>query len=172
MIVPPGLKNILLGSRKSRMMAYMAEDPAHFTEAVKLVIEGEPDLAWRAAWMVGCCMEENDKRVRKYVKDLIHILQMRKGGEQREIMKIIYKMKVSGDLEGLLFDRCMAMWENLKLQSSVRFYAFKILCKIGEGHPELNREIEELLQPQYTETLSPAIRKSVYKLAKDINATR
>ena len=118
--------------------------------------------------MVGSCMEENDKRVRKHVKKLIDLLFVTKGGEQRELLKIIYQMKISNSLEGLLFDHCIVMWMDIKQQSSVRFYAFKMLCKIAEEHPDLNKEVLGLLNLPHAGSLTPAIRKSVMKLAKEL----
>ena len=77
-------------------------------------------------------------------------------------------MEIPPALEGTLFDSCLFAWEDVKKQPSVRYNALLILQKIAIKHPDLCRELSHLAQPQYLETLSPAIRKSVYRLLKDV----
>ena len=53
-----------------------------------------------------------------------------------------------------------------KKKPSIRYTAFRFLVKITDKHPELRKELNFLLEPRYFETLSPGVKKGVYKMLK------
>lgn len=150
------------------MEKYVVAHPESFEEAIKLAIADKQPYSWRAAWLLWSCMEKNDLRIRKYVKDIINVLPKRKDNQKRELLKILEKMEIKEQQEGLLFNHCVNIWERIDKQPSVRFNAFKILAKISQRHPELSKEISLLTQNQYMESLSSILNKSINKLIKGI----
>ena len=65
------LENKLLNSYKDEMISFMDTHPEFFEEAIELAIADKQPYSWRAAWLLWSCMEENDKRIRKYIKKII-----------------------------------------------------------------------------------------------------
>ena len=162
-------EKILTNSHRPEMESYVIAHPGSFEEAIKLAIADKHPYSWRAAWLLWSCMEKNDKRIRKYIKDIVTILPYRKDNQKRELLKILEQMEIKNEFEGLLFNHCVAIWEKTGKQPSVRFNAFKILAKITRRHPELFQEIILLTQKQYTESLSSTVNKSINKIVKDIS---
>ncbi len=162
------LEKILTNSHKVGMIAYLINHPESFKELIKLTIADKQPYSWRAAWLLWSCIEENDKRIRKYVKDIINVLPIRQDNQKRELLKILGQMEIKEELEGSLFNHCVTIWEKIDKRPAVRFNALKILVKMTKRHPELSKEIISLTQNQYTESLSSAVNKSINKIIKDI----
>lgn len=144
-------------------MAYLEAHPEDFDKLLGWFTT-DSLYAWKAAWLLACCMDTNDNRVRKHVKGAISVLPKRKDNHQRELLKVLYQMDIPQDLEGLLFDHCVGIWQKVNQQSSVRCIAFKILLQIARRYPELHPEVISLTESHYMDPLTPAIKKSVYKL--------
>ncbi|MCX6157168.1 MAG: hypothetical protein NTY74_04215 [Ignavibacteriae bacterium] len=162
------VEKILTNSHKAGMISYVSKNPECFSELMDLSITDKQPYSWRAAWLVWSCMEKNDKRIRKYVKDIIKVLQERKDGQLRELLKILEQMEIDEESEGLLFDHCVTVWLRIDKQPSVRFNAFKILVKITHRYPELAKEVLLLTRNQYMASLSPCVNKSINKMIKEI----
>jgi len=161
------LEHILTSYYKDGMISFMDAHPEYFEEAIELAISNKQPYSWRAAWLLWSCMEENDKRIQGYIKNIINTITTKKDGHQRELLKILLKMELNEEHEGYLFNVCVAVWENINKKPSVRFTAFKFIIKIVKKHPDLSNEITFLTQNQYLDSLSPAVKSSISKMIKE-----
>lgn len=161
------LEHILISSYKHEMISYMHANPENFKEAIKLAVSNKQPYSWRAAWLLWSCMEKNDRRIQKHVKNIIRAFEDKKDGHQRDLLLILLKIKLAKNYESVLFDKCITIWENINKQPSVRLTVLKFIVKIVKKHPELSKEIHFLTQDQYLNTLSPGVKKSIYKMIKD-----
>ncbi|PKL87698.1 MAG: hypothetical protein CVV23_13845, partial [Ignavibacteriae bacterium HGW-Ignavibacteriae-2] len=57
------LENILITSYKDQMILFLKSNPQYFDEAIKLAISDNQPFAWRSAWLLWSCMEDNDQRI-------------------------------------------------------------------------------------------------------------
>jgi len=151
-----------------KMITKINDDPQNFSEALRIALTEDKPQAWRAAWLLNHCIKKNDERIRCNIERVINSVRDKEDGHQRELLKILDKMKIIEDHEGYLFDECMNIWEAIEKSPSVRITAFGILLKIVKKYPELKSEIEHLIQSHYTETLSPGIKRSFHKNLKDL----
>ena len=163
------LENKLLNSYKDEMISYMDNHPEFFNEAIELAISDKQPYAWRSAWLLWSCMEENDKRIQKYIEKIVDSLETKEDGHQRELLKILFNMEVGEEYEGKIFDHCMNIWEGINKSPSVRVNALKFIVKIAKRHPELVKEISFLTEDHYLESLSHGAKNSVSKLMKELN---
>jgi len=158
---------ILTNSYKADMISYASAHPEVFQEAIHLAIADKQPYSWRAAWLLWSCMEENDQRIQGYVKNIIETIAIRNDDQQRELLIILQKMEIDEELEGLLFNHCVTVWEKINKKPSVRLNAFKVIVKIAHKHPGLSHEITFLTQDQYMDSLSASVKKSISKLIKE-----
>jgi hypothetical protein len=163
------LEWILINSYKADMISYLAAHPEDFQEAIKLAITDKQPYSWRAAWLLWSCMEENDQRIQGYVKSIINTISDKNDDQQRELLIILQKMEINEELEGILFNHCVTVWEKTSKKPSVRYNAFKIIVKIAKKHPDLSHEIVFLTQNQYMDSLSPTVNRSISKMIKELN---
>lgn len=151
---------------KSEWMSLMKAHPEFFEEAVDLALSNKHPEGWRSAWLVCSDMYRNDQRIQPLVLKLIESLKGKKSGHQRELLKIISKMELDEEYEGVFFDACLTIWEDLSKQSSVRITAFRQLVRIAWNHPELKMELKHFIVDDYTASLSPGIKKSLEHLVR------
>jgi len=151
-------KAIVLTKRKMRA------EPAYFEEILKFSLKDDEKYAWRAAYYLQKIYRKNDERVRPHLLNIIKAIEGKADGHQRELLKLTRKMKVDEDEEGYLFDVCVSLWENPNKQPSVRIWAFRLLYGIAKKHPELMEEIQFLLEPTYTDSLTPGVKRSFEKI--------
>lgn len=163
------LEEKLLNSYKDEMISFMSANPEFFEEAVELAISNKQPYAWRAAWLLWSCMEENDKRINKYIQKIVDTLKTKDDSHQRELLKILLKMDLIEEYESILFDHCMNIWEGINKPPAVRVNALKFIVKIAKKHPELAKEITFLTEDQYLESLSPGAKHSVSKLMRELS---
>ncbi|MBO6622780.1 MAG: hypothetical protein JJ892_05650 [Balneola sp.] len=157
------LRSVLIRRRKYEMVEFMTNHTESFDQAMKLALENEENLSWRSAWLVAGIMNKNDQRVKPFIQRIIDALPFRDDGHQRELLKILLKMELDEEFESLLFDISVTLWEQVRKQSSVRYYAFQGMMKVVEKYPELKNEIISLTQPHFVNALSPGVRKGVLK---------
>ncbi len=161
------LENVLTSLYKDQMISFMDSHPEYFEEAIELAVSNKQPYSWRAAWLLWSCMEENDRRIHGYIKKIINSITDKNDGHQRELLKILLNMELDEEYEGFLFNVCMTVWEAINKKPSVRHTAFKIILKIAKRHPDLSNEIDFLTQNQYLDSLSPGVKRSIFRMKKE-----
>ena len=162
------LEKMLISSYKEEMIAFLKTHPEYFNEAIGLAISDNQPFAWRSAFVLFDSMEENDKRIKKHINTIIKCINDKKDGHQRELLKILYKMNLNEKQEGIVFDTCIRLWEQIGKNPSVRITALKFILKIAGKYPELLEEIKFLLNEEYLTTLSPGVKHSIRKMIKGL----
>ncbi len=158
------LEHVLMAFNKQAMMAWLETHPERFKEAIHLAKADKQPYSWRAAWLLWSCMEDNDLRIKPFITGIIECLELKRDGHQRELIKILYRMDLSEEQEGFIFDLCMNVWEKIGKAPSVRHNAFRMIIKIASKYPELSNEISLITQNHYLDTLSPGVRRAVMKM--------
>mgnify|MGYP002632460324 CR=1 FL=1 len=163
------LNNILTARlRKEEITAFLKKHPDQLEQTIKIALTDSQPEAWRAAWLLNHYIKENDECVKIYIKKIIKTIPSKPDGHQREFLKILDKMELSENQEGLLFDVCMSIWESVHKSPSVRGTAFMFLVKMMKRYPELRNEIGHLTQSHYTATLSPGIKHSFNRIVEEL----
>ena len=162
------LENKIMSSYKDELISFMRTNPEHFNEALRLALSDKQPFAWRAAFLLWGCMDDNDKRIRKHIPAIVKCIKDKGDGHQRELLKILSRMEIGEKYEGKIFDLCMKLWEQPDKVPSVRVTAFKFIVKIAKKYPELLNEISFLTQDHYMETLSPGVRHSVTRMMESL----
>ena len=164
------LEDILTGRlRKQALITFLDDNPELFEQTVKISLGNVQPQSWRAAWLIGNYIVKNDSRLTRHVNSMISNIAGKGDGHQRELLKILNLMELTEDQEGILFDISLSIWENIHKSPSVRGTAFQTMLSIVGKYPELKHELEPFTQAHYTETLSPGIKNSFYKLIRSEN---
>jgi hypothetical protein len=164
------LEKTLTSCYKNEMISFMENHPEAFEEAVELAVSEKQPYSWRAAFVLWSVIGENDNRIKKHINKIVKAVKGKSDGHQRELLKILLMMELDEKSEGILFDFCMNVWEQIDKSPSVRVNALKMIIKIANKHPELRKEISFLAQDHYLESLSPGAKHSVKKLMSKINS--
>jgi len=162
------LEYVLTHSYKENMISYLKKNPLCFEEAVELSVSDNQPYAWRAAWLLWSCIETNDPKIVRHVDKILNCISKKQDGHQRELIKILLEMELSDRQEGILFDICVSLWEQIGKKPSVRFTAFKFINKLVKKYPDLRNELLMLTQSHYLDSLSPGVNRSITKMIKSI----
>ena len=154
--------------RKDKMVAFLKKNPNLFDETLKVSLCDKEPQSWRAAWLLKHYMSKNDERISPSINKILKAVPTKKDGHQRELLKILLEMELTEKQEGILFDKCICIWEDINKSSSVRSFAFLIITNTVKKYPELISEIGFLTQGHYVETLSPGIRKTVVRIIEEL----
>jgi hypothetical protein len=123
--------------------------------------------AWRAAWLLRHTLEQNDPRLIRHLDDIASLLRGKADGHQRELLLLFEKSELNQQLSGILFDESSRIWQAVGKKPSTRITAFKSLVRIANRYPELKQELSLLSTDHYTDTLSPGIKKMLFRIIRD-----
>lgn len=148
---------------KEGLLKYVKNNPESFEALIEISFEVDSKEAWKASWLIGHTMQNNDIRIQPKINNLIEILPNLQQGHQRQTIIILLKMYLNDDQEGKLFDLCLNIWENIKLIPSTRMTAMRYILSVVDKFPELKSEIKLWTQDMYLESLSPGIKHGLLK---------
>ncbi|MCC5022706.1 MAG: hypothetical protein J6386_07875 [Candidatus Synoicihabitans palmerolidicus] len=132
-----GFERVLVDAYKAEMVAYIGAHPEAMEEAIGLAVTDRQPYAWRSAWLLESCMQDNDSRVRTAVDNLLAALPTKADGHQRELIKILSRMDLRDDQEGTFFNLVVGLWEDVHKKPAVRCVALKFILKMVEKYPDL-----------------------------------
>lgn len=154
---------------KEQMVRYVKDHPEDFEELIDLAISDRQPYNWRGTWLMYSTMEENDFRVKNRIGQIIHCIPSKQPNHQRELMRVLLKMKLTDEQEGEVFDLAMNNWERLGLKPAIRYIAFRTIIKIARKYPELHEEVRLITQEHYLESLSSGIRNSINRMIRQLD---
>lgn len=156
----------ILASRfnKEAFLSAILSDHSKMDETFALALGNEKPVAWRAAWVLNHATQKNDQLIKLHESEIINAIPQKEAGHQRELLRLIEKIEIDEEYEGILFDQCVSIWESIEKSPSVRVIAFRVLANIATKYPEMKNEIEFLVQDHYVEGLSPGIKRSFQKI--------
>jgi len=163
------LEYILTYKHKFEMMMWVQSKPEVFNELIELATIDKLPYSWRAAWLLWSCMDENDTRIQPFIEQMISVFDYLKNNQKRELLKVFQKMELNPDQEFTLFNLCIPIWKNIKLQPSIRYNALLYLFKCVNSQKYLLPELMFVLTDEYLNSLSKGIRHSVSLYLKKHN---
>jgi len=162
------LENRLINHfNKEELISSINKSDDLFNQMVEITLSNRNPKSWRAPWIINHTIHKNDSRIAPHFEAFVKAIDGKKDGYQRELLKIIDKIDIPEEFEGILFDKCSSIWEKPKKSPATRIVAFKIMLKIARKYPDLKNDISFLTQKHYTETLSPGIQKSLKRMIKE-----
>jgi len=163
------IEHILTNSYKKEMIAYLRSHPDDFDDVLALALIKRQPYSRRAAWLLWSVMEENDPRIQNHLEAIVNVLPVMGEQQVKELLIILQRMDLPNKLTGKLFDICVSLWEKTGNKPSVRFNAFRLLVKIVKLHPGLAGELPLLMEPQYMESLSDTLKRSILRMAAGLD---
>lgn len=162
------LANALITMHKSDLLDFMGLHPHTISQALQIALSDQQDYAWRAAWVLGCCMVNNDERVQPFVGQMVEALEAKPEGYTRELLKVLMKLDLPEYHQGKVFDICSAIWLNPRKSVGLRVVALKMLASIAKRQPEILPELITMLDDVFVESLSRGAIVSVLRIRENL----
>lgn len=125
-------------------------------------------VSWRSAWLLAeLSTTELDKMPLQVDRLIIHA-RTNNPSVQREFFKLIEKLDLPEEEQSAYFDWAVEAWLKIDNPPSTRIAALKAMVRMSRLHPELNREILQMGNRQYLESLSPGIRAQAERIFQNL----
>ncbi len=96
----------------------------------------------RAAWPIGHIGSKQPQLIAPYLSKMVHELDnAQHDAVVRNTIRIFADIAIPEELEGPLYDKCMAYVLDLKQPIAVRCFSLTVLKKIAKPYPELQEEL-------------------------------
>ena len=146
---------------KDEIYEFFTLDEKRIERMLNLAISNDTDFSWRAAWLIGKFVQSENEILKPHYLRIINAIEGKDSGHQRELLKLVINKSLTDEEEGRLFEVCIRIWKDIHKKPGTRSYAFQCIDNITTIYPELRNELMGLFGPEYLETLSPAIRKTI-----------
>ena len=154
---------------KDEIRHYLTDDEKRIERMLNFAISNDTDFSWRAAWLIGKFAQSENEILKPHYLRIINAIEGKDSGHQRELLKLVINKSLTDEEEGRLFEVCIRIWKDIHKKPGTRSYAFQCIDNITAKYPELRNELMGLFGPEYLETLSPAIRKTILMKLKFVN---
>jgi len=158
------IKYLLASSTKEGLIKHVKKNPLSFNEILSLSLTKEKPHSSRAAWLLSHAIEKDDERLGNHISTILDTIKSTKGGQRRDLLAVLYKVGVEEQYESILFDVCLQIWSEINEIPSTRYLAIKHIASFLVRYPELESEVDHLMEDEYMDTLSEGIKRSVFKL--------
>lgn len=119
--------------------------------------------AWVCAWILSKYSQKYNNSLSKYLSFYVENLnKIQKDGQLRQILIILQNIEIPDINIINIFDICILIFQNNKMQSSLRCNAFYLLLKICKKYNELFSEVNIIFELCKND-LSKGIRQSLVK---------
>ncbi len=157
------LERVVLTSFKEDMIEFVRAKPERFDELVELTLSDKQPASWRANTVLNFLMKKNDPRLQNRISEILELIPKSNDSNRRELLKLLMKMEMPEHKQSEFIDVCIALWVDVDIKPSVRFYAFRILIDFAKQYPELSSELKPLTKDIYMDSLSDGIQRALLK---------
>lgn len=136
---------------KTTIMQIIAEieiQPSDFQQIFDLIFDKDTNIAWRAAWVADhiCRKHKNWFSMEMKVKLMKFSQTVIKNGHLRLCLSILLNAGLSVSVSGDFINFCFENIKNNKTSVAVKVLSVKILSEICKKEPDLQNEVEIVLQ--------------------------
>lgn len=99
----------------------------------------------RASWAIGEIGKKQPKLIRPYLEKMVASLdQPSHDAIKRNTIRIFEDIDIPEEIEGELYDSCMAFIIDTKVATAIRCFSITVCGKVADKYPELRAELVEV----------------------------
>ena len=165
----------ILGLGSERAVADMVvemigDDTGRFSMVMDLCFLDKYPLSMRAARVIQLCCEKEPRRILPFLPEVIEKTMTAKvDGVKRNFLKILAEfIDINWIADaGPLLNQCFDWITDNRENPAIRIYAMEIACKIGNGEPDLLKELKATIE-FLPENSPPSIKNRGAKVLRKI----
>ncbi len=148
-------QEILREHSKSNVVAVVrliGEDEILFKELMEIFFDRKNmDMARRAAWIIRNSIHSYPHLMEPYTGRMIRYLRHHglHDAIKRNTLGVLLETGIPGEWIGEITDLCFTYLENRRESIAIRAFSMRILYQVGKRFPEINRELQLILQDLY-----------------------
>ncbi len=134
---------------RNRMVEYVGTSETRMAELMAYFLD--ENLHWRynqrAAWPLAVISDKHPQLVQAHLDALVD--RLGKEGHDavnRNISRILQDIDIPEHLEGIVYDKCYALFNNPDQAIAIRVFSMTVLFRIAKKYPEMFPELEESIR--------------------------
>ena len=151
---------------RQALIKYLKDNPQEKVVLFDIAVNEDMPLGWRAAWMLRHIASPNEPLFKTFLPMAVNSIHLFDDSKQREWLKIVSKLDVPQELQGILYDHCVNVWLDISKHAALRISAFQWIARMVSIYPDLISEVKLLMAPEYVDALTPGIQGTFKKLIK------
>ncbi|HDR67849.1 MAG TPA: hypothetical protein ENN61_02235 [Bacteroidaceae bacterium] len=135
---------------KDYLVSVIGDSKDAFRKFFDMIFDEPDPIAWRAAWVVDGCDENNPSLTEKYLTKIIRELpSLKSEGARRSLMKLLCRHAIPENYRGILVDLCFQYLRSEIHTVAVKVYAMQIIFNLSQIYPELSHELITVIEDQF-----------------------
>ena len=152
-----------------RVAEYVGSDPDRFADLLKLVLNGGPALAQRAAWTMSIVCEHHSGAGAPWIAELLGLVDRQvHEGICRNAIRSLQFCELPEKFHGRIFTRMSTLVLEPSRTIGERAFAISVAMRMVDRYPELGQEMELVLEESLRLYPGPAIHSRASKGLKKI----
>lgn len=143
------LSDIPSAAEKALVVEQVCRTPDQFRLLLEWSLHEKDPLAWRAAWIMDSCDEQQPGLARPFVGPIIRKLPgITSTGVIRSLLRMLCRQEIGEDDQGLLIDLCFGYMVSELYPVAVKVHAMQIIYHHVLIYPELKDELATVIRDQ------------------------
>jgi hypothetical protein len=157
------IERIKIRDSKAELLHFCEENDC-WRVLKRLCFHNSDLISWRSAWLLSELPKKDLEMLGFDVQAMIDHATKKSPSVQREAFKLLEKLSISQDAMSSYFDWAVRAWLDIANPSGLRITALRAMVRVGKYYPELNREVNEMGDDKFLESLSPGIQAQAVKI--------
>ena len=130
-----------------KLFRFVIRDEKNLKDYMQILINNEPLLAQRAAWILSEIAQKKPKSLSLFIPDLLQLLDKPTHPSiTRNICKAFMFLEFEDQIAGKIYQKCFEIVQNSNQSIAARAYSMSVLYRLCLIHPDLSRELKILLK--------------------------
>jgi len=132
---------------RNEIIAYVGDSKKRMGHLMHFFFHEKWRYGQRSAWAIGRIGAKQPKLIAPYLAKMVEILDKdTHDAVKRNTVRIFEDIDIPEDIEGELFDKCLAFVIDTKAAIAIRCFSLTICGKVAEKYPELQSEVVEVIK--------------------------
>jgi len=132
---------------RNEIVAYVGSSKKRMADLMHFFFHEKWRYGQRAAWSLGRIGVKNPELIQPYLNEMVAKLDDEvHDAVKRNTVRIFEDIQIPEELEGPLYDKCLAFVIDTKVAIAIRCFSLTICGKIAEKYPDLQGELLEVAQ--------------------------
>lgn len=134
----------------NRVIRFVGNNPARFSQLMALFLQGPYRLTQRAAKPLIYCAEQNPELVKPYLNQLLKIVSHQDVAVsiRRNIVRLLQFVDIPGNLQAKAISICFGLLTDPKETIAVKVFSMTVISNLERQHPPLAKELVSILESQ------------------------
>lgn len=134
---------------KDRVIRYVGQNPARFTELIDAFLKGPYRVTQRAAWPLSFIVEKHPDMIKPHLRKVIGTLTPTASvSTKRNVMRLLQFVDIPRSLQGPVLSAGFDFLNDPKETIAVRVFSMTVIASIAREQPEIGKELVLIIEDQ------------------------